>query len=143
MWSKIRKMIISPPVISAIPIAFVVTFGGYLSYPYNMILKDNRDLVVHTYQVISAVERAFSDIQDAENGAAVSSSRATKSSVKIVDPTFAIRTSKRRSAGDAFPSAIALALSGRPRRSSNPLLFRMSSAIAAYGTVIPTDRREM
>jgi hypothetical protein len=68
MWSKIRKMIISPPVISAIPIAFVVTFGGYLSYPYNMILKDNRDLVVHTYQVISAVERAFSDIQDAEMG---------------------------------------------------------------------------
>jgi CHASE3 domain sensor protein len=33
-----------------------------------MILKDNRDLVVHTYQVISAVERAFSDIQDAETG---------------------------------------------------------------------------
>jgi CHASE3 domain sensor protein len=68
MWSKIRNMIISPPVISAIPLVIVVTVGGYLSYRYNMILKDNRDLVVHTYQVISAVERAFSDIQDAETG---------------------------------------------------------------------------
>jgi CHASE3 domain len=68
MWSKIRKMFISPPVISAIPLIIVVTVGGYLSYRYNMILKDNRDLVVHTYRVISAVERAFSDIQDAETG---------------------------------------------------------------------------
>jgi CHASE3 domain sensor protein len=68
MWSKIRKMIIPVPVISAIPLVIVVTIGGYLSYRYNMILKDNRDLVVHTYQVISAVERAFSDIQDAETG---------------------------------------------------------------------------
>jgi CHASE3 domain sensor protein len=68
MWCKIRNMISSPPVISAIPLAIVVTVGGYLSCRYNMILKDNRDLVVHTYQVISAVERAFSGIQDAETG---------------------------------------------------------------------------
>src|ERR1700693_3554066 len=68
MLSEIRKMIIFPPVISALPLVFVVTFGGYLSYRYNMVLKDNRDLVVHTYQVISAVERAFSGIQDAETG---------------------------------------------------------------------------
>jgi len=68
MWPKIRNIIISPPVLSAIPLVIVVTVGGYLSYRYNMILKNNRDLVVHTYQVISAVERAFSDIQDAETG---------------------------------------------------------------------------
>jgi CHASE3 domain sensor protein len=68
MWSKIRNMIISPPVVSAAPLVLVLALGGYLSYRYNMILKDNRDLVVHTYQVISAVERAFSDIQDAETG---------------------------------------------------------------------------
>jgi CHASE3 domain sensor protein len=68
MWSKIRNVISLPSVISAIPLVIVVTVGGYLSYRYNMILKNNRDLVVHTYQVISAVERAFSDIQDAETG---------------------------------------------------------------------------
>src|SRR5260370_13526588 len=68
MWSKICNMIISPPMISAAPLVLVLALGGYLSYRYNMILKDNRDLVVHTYQVISAVERAFSDIQDAETG---------------------------------------------------------------------------
>jgi CHASE3 domain sensor protein len=68
MWSKIRNVISLPSVISAIPLIIVVTVGGYLSYRYNMILKNNRDLVVHTYQLISAVERAFSDIQDAETG---------------------------------------------------------------------------
>jgi CHASE3 domain sensor protein len=64
----IAKMILSPPVVSAVPLALVVLLAGYLSYRYNAILKQNRDLVVHTYQVISAVERAFSDVQDAETG---------------------------------------------------------------------------
>lgn len=68
MWSEIRNVISSPPVIGAIPLVIVVTVGGYLPYRYNMILRHNRDLVVHTYQVISAVERVFSDIQDAETG---------------------------------------------------------------------------
>ncbi|WP_165050490.1 CHASE3 domain-containing protein [Methylocystis sp. MJC1] len=45
-----------------------MTLGGYLSYRYNTALKDNRDLVVHTHKVISAIERALSDIQDAETG---------------------------------------------------------------------------
>jgi CHASE3 domain sensor protein len=51
-----------------IPLVLVVMCGGYLSYRYNMMLKNSRDLVVHTYQVISSVERMFSDIQDAETG---------------------------------------------------------------------------
>jgi CHASE3 domain sensor protein len=65
---RIAKMILSPSVVSAVSLALVVLLGGCLSYRYNAILKQNRDLVVHTYQVISAVERAFSDIQDAETG---------------------------------------------------------------------------
>ena len=68
MWSGIRKVIKLPFVISAVPLALVVVLGGYLSYRYNMILKDNRDLVVHTQEVISAIEHAFSDIKDAETG---------------------------------------------------------------------------
>jgi CHASE3 domain sensor protein len=68
MSSKIRNKFMSSPMISAAPLVLVLALGGYLSYRYNMILKDNRDLVVHTYQVISAVERAFSTIQDAETG---------------------------------------------------------------------------
>jgi methyl-accepting chemotaxis protein len=61
-------MIVSPLAIRALPVAIVVMVGGYLSFRYNMILKDNRDLVVHTHQVISAIERVFSVIQDAETG---------------------------------------------------------------------------
>jgi hypothetical protein len=55
MWFGIRKVIKLPFVISAVPLALVVVVGGYLSYRYNMILKDNRDLVVHTQEVISAM----------------------------------------------------------------------------------------
>jgi methyl-accepting chemotaxis protein len=68
MWSGLRKLFRVPALISAVPLALVVMLGGYLSYGYNMILKDNRDLVVHTHEVISAVEHAFSDIKDAETG---------------------------------------------------------------------------
>ncbi|MGY3498004.1 CHASE3 domain-containing protein [Bradyrhizobium sp. USDA 4502] len=68
MWSSICTAIKNQVVISAIPLAIVVVLGGYLSYRYNMILKDNRDLVVHTHEVISSVEHAFSDIKDAETG---------------------------------------------------------------------------
>jgi CHASE3 domain sensor protein len=68
MWSGIRNAIRTPGLISMAPLALVVVVGGYLSYRYNMILKDNRDLVVHTHEVISSVEHAFSDIKDAETG---------------------------------------------------------------------------
>jgi hypothetical protein len=66
MWSRVVKMIMAPEAIGAIPLAFVVMFGGYFSYRYNMVLKGNHDLVVHTHELISAIERAFSDIQGAE-----------------------------------------------------------------------------
>jgi CHASE3 domain sensor protein len=68
MWSGICNAIRTPGLISMAPLALVVVVGGYLSYRYNMILKDNRDLVVHTHEVISSVEHAFSDIKDAETG---------------------------------------------------------------------------
>ena len=67
-WSCIRIAIRSSLVISAIPLALVMAVGGFLSFRYNMILKDNRDLVVHTHQVISAIQRALGDIKDAETG---------------------------------------------------------------------------
>jgi CHASE3 domain sensor protein len=68
MWSGIRTAIGIPAVVSTAPLALVVICGGYLSYRYNMILKDNRDLIVHTHEVISSVEHAFGDIKDAETG---------------------------------------------------------------------------
>jgi CHASE3 domain sensor protein len=68
MWKSVSKLIVSPLAIRALPVVIVVMIGGYLSFRYNMILKDNRDLVIHTHQVISAVERVFSLIQDAETG---------------------------------------------------------------------------
>ena len=68
MWSQAGKAVLKPVMLAVLPLALVVTLGGYLSYRYNTELKDNRDLVVHTHKVISAIERALSDIQDAETG---------------------------------------------------------------------------
>jgi hypothetical protein len=43
MWSRIVTMIMAPEAIGAMPLAFVVMFGGYFSYRYNMVLKGNHD----------------------------------------------------------------------------------------------------
>ena len=50
------------------PIPGCHDFGGYLSHRYNSILRDNRDLVVHTYQVIATIDDLFIVIEDAETG---------------------------------------------------------------------------
>jgi methyl-accepting chemotaxis protein len=42
--------------------------GGYLSYRYNILLRENRDLVVHTYQVINAIDGLLIRLEDAETG---------------------------------------------------------------------------
>jgi CHASE3 domain sensor protein len=42
--------------------------GGYLSYRYNILLRENRDLVVHTYQVINAINGLLIRLEDAETG---------------------------------------------------------------------------
>jgi CHASE3 domain sensor protein len=68
MWTQVGKTVLKRVMLAVLPLALVVTLGGYLSYRYNTALKDNRDLVIHTHKVISAIERALGDIQDAETG---------------------------------------------------------------------------
>jgi CHASE3 domain sensor protein len=55
-------------VISAIPVTIVVIVGFLLSYRSHAILRQNRDLVVHTYQTIGAANDAFVAAEDAETG---------------------------------------------------------------------------
>jgi methyl-accepting chemotaxis protein len=51
-----------------VPFLAVLLLGSYLSHRYNGILRDNRDLVVHTYQVIATIDDLFIVIEDAETG---------------------------------------------------------------------------
>jgi CHASE3 domain sensor protein len=55
-------------IISTLPLLFAMLCGGYLSYRYNILLRENRDLVVHTYQVINAIDGLLLRLEDAETG---------------------------------------------------------------------------
>ena len=54
--------------VSSIPISLVVLIGAALSLRSHSVLRQDRDLVIHTYQVIGATTRALIAIEDAETG---------------------------------------------------------------------------
>jgi CHASE3 domain sensor protein len=68
MMPWIRQVITPVTLISMVPFLAVLLLGSYLSHRYNGILRDNRDLVVHTYQVIANINDLFIVIEDAETG---------------------------------------------------------------------------
>ncbi|MDQ6733555.1 MAG: CHASE3 domain-containing protein [Nitrospirota bacterium] len=68
MLRWIQQVITPITVISTIPFLLALMIGSYLSHRYNSILRDNRDLVVHTYQVIATIDDLFIVIEDAETG---------------------------------------------------------------------------
>ncbi len=51
---------------SSAPLALVVVVGGFLSYRSHAVLRQDRDMVVHTYQVIGAVRQALLITEEAE-----------------------------------------------------------------------------
>lgn len=68
MMPWIRQVITPVTLISMVPLLAVLLLSSYLSHRYNGILRDNRDLVVHTYQVIATINDLFIVIEDAETG---------------------------------------------------------------------------
>ena len=56
---------------SSIPLALVVVVGALLSFRSHAVLRQDRDMVVHTYQVIGAVRQALlltEESESAQNG---------------------------------------------------------------------------
>lgn len=51
-----------------VPLIAVLLLGGYLSYRYHLLLREQRDLVDHTYEVITTIRSLFNKIVDAETG---------------------------------------------------------------------------
>jgi len=68
MFRKWRQVLTPLNIISTLPLLFAMLCGGYLSYRYNILLRENRDLVVHTYQVINAIDGLLIRLEDAETG---------------------------------------------------------------------------
>lgn len=65
---SLKKFYDPVALLSALPVTVVVVVGAFLSYRSHAILRQNRDLVVHTYEVMSATQRVLLAAEDAETG---------------------------------------------------------------------------
>jgi CHASE3 domain sensor protein len=54
--------------LGALPVVLALLLSGVISFSYNRQLKDYRDAVDHTFEVISAIDNALLRLQDAETG---------------------------------------------------------------------------
>jgi CHASE3 domain sensor protein len=53
---------------AALPVVMALFLSGVISFSYNRLLKDYRDAVDHTFEVISTIDNALLRLQDAETG---------------------------------------------------------------------------
>lgn len=83
--------------VSAAPLAVIVVVGAILSYRSHAILRQDRDMVVHTYQVIGSVRDALLATEEAETG--------ERGFVITGDPGFLESYEKARHQG--IPAALA------------------------------------
>jgi CHASE3 domain sensor protein len=68
MKSTLRAMLSRSALIGALPVVIALMLSGAISFSYNRLLKDYRDDVDHTFQVMSAIDNALLQLQDAETG---------------------------------------------------------------------------
>jgi CHASE3 domain sensor protein len=68
MKSTLKSMLSRPALIGALPVVIALMLSGVISFNYNRLLKDYRDDVDHTFQVMSAIDNALLQLRDAETG---------------------------------------------------------------------------
>jgi methyl-accepting chemotaxis protein len=54
--------------LGALPIIVALLLSGFISFSYNLLLKNYRDAVDHTFQVMSKIDNVLLRLQDAETG---------------------------------------------------------------------------
>ena len=54
--------------LSALPVIVALLLSGFISFSYNLLLKNYRDAVDHPFRVMSAIDTALLRLQDAETG---------------------------------------------------------------------------
>lgn len=65
---KLAKFYDPVALVSAIPVTVIVVVGSVLSLRSHSLLRQNRDLVVHTYEVIGLTRNVLLAAEDAETG---------------------------------------------------------------------------
>ncbi len=54
--------------LGALPVVVALLLSGFISFSYNLLLKNYRDAVDHTFQVMSGIDNVLLRLQDAETG---------------------------------------------------------------------------
>jgi CHASE3 domain sensor protein len=68
MTGTLKALMSRSALIGAAPVVIALMLSGIISFSYNRLLKEYRDDVDHTFQVMSAIDSALLDLQDAETG---------------------------------------------------------------------------
>jgi CHASE3 domain sensor protein len=68
MKATLSAMLSRSALTGALPVVIALMLSGVISFSYNRLLKDYRDDVDHTFQVMSAIDNALLQLQDAETG---------------------------------------------------------------------------
>lgn len=64
----IRRLFSWLTVLSAVPVVIAVLFGGYITYRYNLLLDQTRQMVQHSLEVSGGIDDLMLDLQDLETG---------------------------------------------------------------------------
>jgi CHASE3 domain sensor protein len=96
LWGELKEGLSRTTLTSTIPLALVVAAGALLSYRSHLILRRDRDLVIHTYQTLGAAQAAVLAAANAET--------AERGFIITGDPAFLVPydTARNQSVPDAL-----------------------------------------
>ena len=64
----IRRLFSWLTVLTAVPVVLAVLFGGYITYRYNLVLNQTRQMVQHSLEVSGGIDDLMLDLEDLETG---------------------------------------------------------------------------
>ena len=64
----LKALISRSALVAALPVVMALLLSGVISFSYNRLLKDYRDAVDHTFEVISTIDNTLLRLQDTETG---------------------------------------------------------------------------
>jgi len=68
MKLALKVLLSRKALLGALPVVVALLLSGVISFSYNLLLKNYRDAVDHTFQVMSGIDNVLLRLQDAETG---------------------------------------------------------------------------
>jgi CHASE3 domain sensor protein len=68
MKLMLKAILSRSAILSVLPVVIALLLSAVISFSYNRLLKNNRDAVDHTFEVMSGIDTALLRLQDAETG---------------------------------------------------------------------------